>query len=273
MFFQRLKTAGNYWVEDQASQMGAALAYYTLFSLAPLLVIALALAGQAYGELLAREQVIEHVRDYMGADSAGAVATMLENFRHPPTSGTAAVVGIVSLLFGALGVFTQLRASLHRIWRLESPPEQGIVLGLVKTYLLAFVMVQLSCIFVMLLLVATTLLTSFQLWWRDHLPGEAWAWQAGDFLASTALITLLFAFTFRFMSDGRVPYRNVWRGAFVGAVLFCVGKLLIGWYLGYSRLGSAYGAAGSLVVFLAWVYYSAQIFFFGAEVVRTELKQ
>jgi membrane protein len=270
MFVQRLKTAGAYWIEDQAAQMGAALAYYTLFSLAPLLIIALAIASQAYGEETARGEVIGHIRDFSGEESAGAVQTMLENFRKLPTGAGPAIVGLVSLLFGALGVFTQLRASLHRIWRLEEPPAQGIFLGLVKNYLLAFVMVQLMSLFVLLMLTTSTVLVAIQRWWRDFLPGDKWAWYAGYFAASTLLLTLLFAFTFRFMSDGRIPYRQLWRGALVGAVLFSVGKLLIGWYLGYSQLASAYGAAGSLVVFLAWMYYSAQIFFFGAEVVRVQ---
>src|SRR5271167_1688898 len=127
MFVQRLKTAGVFWVEDQAPQMGAALAFYMLFSLAPLLIIALAIASQAYDETTARGQVIQRTRDFMGDESAGVVQTMLENFRKLPTGIGPAVVGIASLLFGALSVFTQLRASLNRIWRVELPPTQGIV--------------------------------------------------------------------------------------------------------------------------------------------------
>jgi len=271
MIVQRLKTAAVYWVEDQAAQMGAALAYYTLFSLAPILIIALAIAGQAFGDSAAQGQVIARIRDFIGDESAATVQTMLENFRHLPSGVGPALLGIGSLLFGALSLFTQLRASLHRIWRLQPPPTQGLVLGTLKTYLTAFVMVQLSSIFVLLLLTASMVLVAVQLWWQEYLPGEAWMWHSVDFLASTLLILLLFAFTFRFMSEGQVPYRHIWGGAFVSALLFCVGKVLIGWYLGYSQLGSTYGAAGSLVVFLAWVYYSAQIFFFGAEIIRVRL--
>jgi membrane protein len=181
-----------------------------------------------------------------------------------------AIVGIASLLFGALGVFTQLRASLHRIWKLETPPSQGIIRGVVKNYLLAFVMLQLTSIFVLLLLVLSTVLVTLEVWFRDYLPGIGWTWHAGDFAGSTLLVALLFTLTYRFMSDGTIPYQHLWRGALVAAMLFCFGKLLIGWYLGYSQLGSAYGAAGSLVVFLAWMYYSAQIFFFGAELIRVQ---
>jgi membrane protein len=271
MFFKRLKTASTYWVDDQASQMGAALAYYMLFSLAPLLIIALAVAGQAFGEDAARSHVLDRVHEFFGEEGAYTVQTMLDNFSKVPAGMAPAVVALVALLFGALNVFTQLRASLHRIWRIEAPPTQGLILGMVKNYLLAFLMVQVSSLFILLLLLTSTFLAALEYWAKDLLPGAAWMWQGGDFVASTLLITLLFAFTFRFMSDGQVRYKQLWGGAFTGALLFCVGKLLIGWYLGYSRLGSAYGAAGSLVVFLVWVYYSAQIFFFGAEVVRTEL--
>jgi membrane protein len=143
----------------------------------------------------------------------------------------------------------------------------------VKDYLLAFVMVTISCVFVLALLLASAMLTAVQHLWDAALPGPAWLWHGADFLLSTLLITLLFACTFRFMSDGPVRCRHVWSGALTSALLFTVGKLLIGWYLGFSQLGTAYGAAGSLVVFLAWVYYSAQIFFFGAELVRVELEK
>jgi membrane protein len=265
-----LKTAGVYWAEDQASLLGAALAYYTLFSLAPLLFIAIAVAGLVYGEAATRGQVVEQVRGLIGPESAAAVQMLLENVRHASPDPWTAAVGLASLWYGALGVFTNLHGSLGRIWRLK-PRSQYFLLGILKNYLLAFLMVLVSCIFVLALLTASTVGTAVWEWWRLRLPWVAWAWPLTDLATSGTLFVLLFAFTYRFLSDGQVPYRHVWGGAAVSAVLFTLGKMGIGLYLSRSLLSSAYGAAGSVVVFLVWVYYSAQIFFFGAEVIRVRL--
>lgn len=266
-FFRVLKTAGFNWVTDQAAQMGAALAYYTLFSFAPLLFIALFITGQIYGDAAARGEVVDKIRGFIGDDSASAVQTMLENFHRPQHSGPAAIVGIASLIFGSLGVFTQLRTSLNRIWGFKAH-EQRFLIGLLKDYLLAFVMVLVTSVFFLALLTASAFLNFLIEWARDLIPGDAWAWRLADFLISSWLITLLFAFTYRFMSEGHIRYADIWIGAIISAVLFSIGKMVIGFYLGYTHLASAFGAAGSLVVFLAWVYYSAQIFFFGAEIIR-----
>jgi membrane protein len=273
MLIKTLKKAGTYWVEDDAAQMGAALAYYMLFSFAPLLIMAIAVAGLVYGEDAARGRIVDLIGDFIDADSAKAVQTMLENFRQPPTNIIPAVIGIASLVYGSLGVFRQLRESLHRMWRLTRPSSQGVIREMIKSYLLAFLMALLTIIFILLLLTSSTVLTLFLHWSGQQTTQEGWTWRGGEFLLSTLLVTVLFAFTFRFMSDGRVRYRHVWPGAAVGAVLFTAGKTLIGYYLGRVHLASAYGVAGSLVVFLTWVYYSSQIFFFGAEVVRVRLEK
>lgn len=268
--FHTLNTASYYWVEDSASQMGAALAYYSLFSLAPLLIIAIAVAGFVFGETEARSRVVSRIGDFVGPDSAAVVQTMLENFQHPPDGPWAPVIGLASLWYGAISVFTVLRSSLNRIWRVQAA-NQRVVVGLLKDYLLAFLMVLVSSIFVLALLTASTFLAILGHWWSTWLPGNAWAIPLTDFALSSFLIGILFAITYRFMSDGQVYYRHVWGGAAVAAMLFTVGKMAIAFYLGHSLLASAYGAAGSLVVFLVWVYYSAQIFFFGAEIIRVRL--
>lgn len=270
-----LKKACTYWIDDQAAQMGAALAYYTLFSLAPILIIAISVAGQVFGDAAAKGQVVDKIADFIGADSAAAVQNMLENFRHPPSGIWAAALGLGTLLFGALGLFTQLRNSLNRIWRFE-PAGQRLLLALLKNYLVAFLMVLVTSFFVVVLLTASTwrtILTEWSVAKGIEIPGGDRTWLLGDFLISTVLLTLLFAFTYRFMSEGHIKYRHILGGAIVSAMLFAAGKMLIGWYLGYTRLASAYGAAGSLVVFLVWVYYSAQIFFFGAEIIRVRLEK
>src|SRR5262249_9731187 len=150
---------------------------------------------------------------------------------------------------------------------------QGFVSQLVKTYLLAFLMVQVTCIFVLILLSTSTLLNVLLNWRGQPVSGHEWKWRLGDFLLSSFLIALLFGLTYRLMSEGRVRFRHGWVGAAISALLFSAGKILIGFYLANAHLGSAYGAAGSLVVFLVWVYYSAQIFFFGAEIVRVRLSE
>jgi membrane protein len=264
---RHLRAAAAGWVEDGATQMGAALAYYMLFSLTPLLIIAIGVVGLVYGESIAQDQIIEHVGRFIGTDGAEAVQSMLANFRRLPAGIWAYTVGVAALWFGALGVFTQLRASLQRIWRIEAHIEK-FWLGLFRQYLLAFLMVLVTLVFILLLVTASSVLGAVIDLWGDLVPGKAWAVPVLDIAISSVLITLLFAFTYRFMSDGRVPYRHLWGGAFLSAVLFSIGKLGFGVYIGYTGLASAYGAAGSLVIFLVWVYYSAQIFFFGAEIIR-----
>jgi membrane protein len=269
--YRTLKTAVIYWVEDSAAQMGAALAYYLLFSLAPILLIAIAVAGLVFGEAAAQGHVVAKIGAFIGEESSATVETMLENFRQPAEGPWAAIVSGASLWYGALGVFTQLRSSLSRIWRLK-PMSQYVIAGFLKDYLLAFVMVLVSSTFVLTLLTASTCLTAVLTWSSILIPISRWVCELADFLLSWFLVGLMFGLTYRFMSDGQVRYGQVWGGAIMAAMLFAVGKMAIGFYLAHSLLSSAYGAAGSLVVFLVWVYYSAQIFFFGAEVIRVRLE-
>jgi membrane protein len=273
MLIGRLRRAGLGFAEDQATQMGAALAYYTLFSLAPLLVLGIAVLAMVLGEEGSREQVVSNVEQYTNRDIAEAVRLMLENFR--PTKLQVgvwtSVVGALSLVFGASGMFTSLRSSLHRIWRLP-PGSEGVVAGFVKTYLLGVVMVFVSCGFILALLLVNMGIHILAPLWAEWIPAEPWVPPVAGVALSVLVLTLLFLFTYRFLSDGKLPYRQLWFGAFVAALLFSVGKLAIGAYLGYVGLASAFGAAGSVVVFLAWVYYSAQIIFFGAEVIRAGMQ-
>jgi membrane protein len=247
--------------------MGAALAYYTLFSLTPLLVLAIAVIGLLGGETEAREHVLAQMAGYIDAQSAEGARSMLESFTGARGRVEMSLLGIASLLFGAAGMFTSLRNSLCRIWRLP-PLAEGIVASWIRTYLLAFLMVFVSCTFLVCTLLVSALIPLVSHHWVAVFPSLPWSGPAIDFGASTFLVMVLFAFTFRFMSDGRLRYRQVWSGAFVSAVLFSAGKIALGRYFAYANLASIYGAAGSVVLFLAWVYYSAQILFFGAEVIR-----
>lgn len=265
----RLRRAGEGWVEDQAAQMGAALAYYTLFSLTPLLVLAMAVLGTVVSEAESKGHVLQFIGG-INPESAEAVRVMLDSFQTAKGRVGVSAVGLASLLFGATGMFTSLRSSLWRIWRLGADGD-NIVTSLLKTHLIALAMVLVSCAFLIVLLLVSAAMPLLAEGWKREIPSVPWSAPAADFVVSTWCLTLLFVFTYRFLSDGRLPYRRLWSGAFVSAVLFSAGKVAIGHYLAYVNLGSAYGAAGSLVVFLAWVYYSAQILFFGAEVIRAGL--
>jgi membrane protein len=246
--------------------MGAALAYYALFSLAPLLVLAVAFIGVVYGEQRAKEELIAQVEQQIDRESADAVRILLDNFKGSSVTN-ASLIGIATLLFGATGLFTSLRASLHRIWRIPSQ-EEGLIWSLTKTYSLAVLMVIVSCVFLLLLLLASAVLPLLTAKLIERFPAGPYTAPVVDLGVSTLGMTLLFAFTFRILSDRRLSYWQVSYGAFLSAVLFTVGKIALGYYFATVNLASAYGAAGSIVVFLAWVYYSAQIVFFGAEVIR-----
>jgi membrane protein len=267
MIVGRLREAGKGFAEDQATQMGAALAYYTLFSLAPLLMIAISVIGVLYGEAQTRENLVAQLRQQVDEETADTVGAMLESLAGKHAKASLSIIGVLSLLFGATGMFSSLRSSLHRIWRLK-PREEGFVVAVLRTYLLGLVMVFMTCAFLIILLLVSAGMPMFTSKWEAIMPSIHLSAPALDFLVSILLLTLLFVFTYRFMSDGRLRYTQLFGGAFTSAVLFTVGKMGIGTYLAFVNLASAFGAAGSLVVFLAWVYYSAQIIFFGAEVVR-----
>ena len=268
----RLRAAAFGWTEDDAAQMGAASAYYALFSVAPMLVLAIALLGAFYGQAAAREQVVEQVRDMIGDSSADAVKLLLDNAQVSSLS-SASVVGLISLLYGASSLFVSMRASLHRVWRLRSETNDSVVWSLVKMYLLSVLMVAFVCAFLLVLLVASAMIPLL----IGKLTARFYALPLVgpliDLGVSTLIMTILFTMTYRILSDRMISYPQILPGAVVAAILFTIGKMLIGLYLSYAGLASAYGTAGSMVVFLAWVYYSAQIVFFGAEVIRFGLPQ
>jgi membrane protein len=268
-FWHKVTTVFGNWSEHKTTELSAALAYYSLFSIAPLLIIGIAVAGQLFGEAAARGEVVKQIRQYVGDDSAEAVQTMLANFRKNPTTPWAAIGGIAMLLYGGMNIFTQVRASLNRIWGAPTQT-QTFWLSMIKDYLLAGAMLLVTCAFLLVLIGASTALPIL----RNYLgasSGRAWFWRGIDFAVSTFLLMQLFAFAYRFMSDCKVRYRDVWGGALITAILFTPGKMALGIYVGYSGMASGYGVAGSLVVFLVWVYYSSMIFFLGAEIVRLRI--
>jgi membrane protein len=252
------------WVGDDAPQMAAAMAYYAVFSIAPLLVIAIAVAGLVFGRDAAEGEIMGQLSGLLGAEGARAVEQMLRDAGKPASGIVAGVVGLFSLLLGASGVMGQLRSSMNRIWKVP-PSDAPAVKGFVRARLLAFTMVLGVGFLLLVSLVASAAVAALGKYVGDRLPfGEA-VLQALNMAVSFGVITFLFMLLFRYGPDARVPWRDVRLGAAVTALLFTLGKYAIGVYLGKGSLSSSYGAAGSLVVLLVWVYYSAQILFLGAE--------
>jgi membrane protein len=259
------KQTASEWMEDDAPSLGAALAYYTVFSLAPLMTIAIAIAGFFFGKEAAQGQIFDELRVLLGEEGGKAVQEMVQSANAQPTAGViATIISVVVLLFGASGVFGQLQASLNTIWGVKPKPGRG-VLGMIKDRLLSF---GFTLVVGFLLLVSLLLTAGIALvanWVGGLMPGSETIAQILNIVLSLVMITLLFATIFKFLPDAKIAWRDVWIGAFLTALLFTIGKFALGLYLGKSGVASSYGAAGSLIVLLLWVYYSSQILFFGAE--------
>ncbi|MDX1613743.1 MAG: YihY/virulence factor BrkB family protein [Candidatus Promineifilaceae bacterium] len=252
------------WSQDNASRLAAALAYYTVFSIPPLLIIALAIAARFFDRATVRQQLMSQITELIGSQGADIVADILQNASQPGGTVIASIIGVVTLLFGASGVFGQLQSTLNRIWNVAPDPSQGLW-ATVKKRLFSFTMV----LGVGFLLLVSLVLSAALATVSDLLTGLApeliTLAQAINAIVSFGVITLLFAIIFKVVPDAQIAWRDVWLGAAVTAVLFIVGRWLIGFYLTQAAPGSTYGAAGSLIVILVWVYYSAQILYLGAE--------
>ena len=250
------------WNDHDAPTMGAALAYYSVLSLAPLLVVAVCIAGMVYGQKAASGEILYQVRGLVGTGGAEVIQDILKNAKSPFTGTIASAIGILTLLFGASGVFKALRDSLNRIWDVKGAAGSGLWAA-IRRETLTFGMVLGIGFLLLVSLVVSALITAVGKFFEGRVPVTFW--QFFNVMISLVVITLLFALIYRVVPSTRIEWRDVWVGAFVTAVLFTTGKYLIGLYLGKASVGSAYGAAGSLVAVLVWVYYSAQIFLLGAE--------
>jgi membrane protein len=260
-----LKETFSEWMEDQAPTLGAALAYYTVFSLAPLLIISISIAGLFFGKEAAQGQIFDQLRGLLGDESGRAMQVMVQNASAEPATGfVATLVGFLILLFGASGAFGQLQMSLNAIWGVQPKPGRGI-LGIIQDRILSFGFILVVGFLLLVSLVLTAVIAFVGHRFGDMVPGMEALAQILNSIFSLAVITLLFAMMFKFLPDARIAWHDVWIGGFITAALFTVGKLALGLYLGTSGVASSYGAAGSLIVLLLWVYYSSQIVFFGAE--------
>ncbi len=266
--WQFLKTTINEWVEAEPFQLAAALSYYTLFSLAPLLLIAIGVVGFVFGREAAQNQIVETLQGMIGQDSAKTVQEMIQASNEKPKAGIlSTIIGFVALLFGAGGVVGQLQTSLNRIWEVKPKPGQGIW-GFLRQRFFSFAMVLAIGFLLLVSLVVTAVLSSFTGMLSSFLGDATFVAHAIDIVVSFGFVTLLFALIYKYVPDVEIQWRDVWVGAALTSILFTLGKYLIGLYIGTSGVSSTFGAAGSLITILIWVYYSSLIFFLGAEFTR-----
>ncbi|HWC51310.1 MAG TPA: YihY/virulence factor BrkB family protein [Nitrospira sp.] len=263
-FWSLIKEAVNDWSHDRAPRLGAALAYYTVFSLVPFLVVIIALIGMVFGEEAARSAILSQIATLVGEQSAAAIKDMIQRAEQPSTGLIATGLAVVTLLFGASGVFGQLQDALNTVWGIEPKEGRGIW-GFVKDRFLSFVAVLGTGFLLLVSLILSSALAAIGDWFSGLLPLPETVLHLLNFALSFAVITGLFALIFKILPDAKVAWKDVRVGAVLTAGLFTVGKYALGLYLGKSNVASAYGAAGSLVLILLWVYYSAQILLFGAE--------
>lgn len=260
-----IKKAIVAWVDDYAPSMGAALAYYTLFSLAPLLIIAIAVAGLVFGQQAAQGEIVGQIQGVIGREGAIAVQGLLQSASDPARSIFLTVIGIVTLVIGATTLFGELQSDLDRIWRVPPPAKRNGLWIVLRSRLLSFGLVLGLGFLLLVSLVVSAAIAALGKWWDGAFEGWEALLQALNFGVSFAFSTLLFASIYKFMPRARIAWRDVWVGAAVTTFLFEIGKVLIGLYLGKTSVASGFGAAGSLVVLLVWVYFAAQIFLLGAE--------
>jgi membrane protein len=262
-----LKESVTNLIDDKGPRLAAALAFYTLLSLSPLVVLAVALAGLAFGQEAARGQIAAELSGVVGSHGASVIETLVQNAEQPEAGVASSIIGLVVLLFGASGVFGELQGALNAIWRVEPKPGLGLR-GLIRERLFSFAMVMGVAFLLLVSLVVSAGLAAAGKYLSGSLPGGEWLWSVLNVAISLAVISALFAATFKTVPSARIAWRDVWVGAAATALLFTLGKSAIGLYLGRSSVSSTYGAAGSLVALVVWVYYSAIILLLGAAFTR-----
>lgn len=250
--------------EVKATRLAAALAFYTVFSLSPLLLLAVSIAGLVFGEEAAQGRIVAEIEGNVGRETAELIQTMLAATRNENSNVISLLIGLATLLLGASALFGHLQDALNTIWRAKPPADAGFM-AVIKKRLLSFSLVLLMGLLLLLSLLMTTGLSFLDELISSLAPGSVYLYHLLNLMVTFGLITILFAVLFKFLPDVEIAWRNVWIGAAVTAGLFLVGIYLISFYMGRAAPGSVFGAAGSLVALLLWIYYSAQIFFFGAQ--------
>lgn len=260
-----LRQSYQEWNSDKASRLAAALSYYTAVAIAPLLVLMVMLIGWFYGENSAQGQVVGQLRALVGPQGAEVAEAVIESADRPDLAGIAGILSLITLLWGASNVFVELQDSLNTIWGVELKQRSRGIRAVIRERFLSFGMVLVIGFLLLVSLILSAILSALGGVFTVLLPNMEALWQGVNLVISFGITTLLFALIYKVLPDAKFAWKDVWMGATVTALLFTVGKWLLGLYLGNQTTSSAYGAAGSLVVLLIWIYYSAQIFFFGAE--------
>jgi membrane protein len=252
------------WNDHEAPRLGAALSFYTILSLAPLIILVIAVVALAFGRSTAQDQILDQVQGMIGRDGAIAVRTVIEHAEKPASGRLTYIVGVITILFGASGVFGELRSALNKIWSVK-PESAGGVVSLIKQRFFSFGMVLAIGFLLLVSLVISAALEASGRFVGGILPIPEIVLRGINFIVSFAGVAVLFALIFKYVPETKIAWKDVRVGAIATASLFTLGKFLIGVYLGKAAVGSAYGPAGSLIVVIVWVYYSSMIFFFGAE--------
>jgi membrane protein len=263
--WELLKLTFAEWTDDNAFELSAALAFYTIFSIAPVLLIAVGVASFFLAPGAATDQIVGEMDNMIGAQGANAVRQVIESSRGFGKGLWALSVGVVTLIIGATTVFGELQSALNKIWDVKAKPDRGVIMSFMVDRLRSF-SIAIGVGFLLLVsLVISAVISGLQTYMNSWLPGIPWVWHTANVVSSFFVIAVLFAMIYKFLPDVVISWKDVWIGSAVTALLFTGGKYVIGIYLGRTATASAFGAAGSLVVLLFWVYYSALISFFGAE--------
>jgi membrane protein len=270
--WQILREAFTEFNRENVARLGAGLAYYTLFAIAPLLIVAIGVAGMVFGAEAARGEVVRQIDGMVGREGALAIQEMLASVSRPGRSVPATIVGLITLFLGATSAFASLQGALNEVWNVKEKP-RGPVLGFLRGRLLSFGLVLGVGFLLLVSLALSAALAALGNLMSSSLPGGATLWAIVNFLISFGFTTILFAMIYKVLPDVPLTWRDVWMGGLITSLFFTLGKTLIGLYLGHSAIGSSFGAAGSIIVLLVWVYYSSQILLFGAEVTQAVVRR
>jgi membrane protein len=270
--WQVLRGAFKEWKEDEAGELAAALSYYMAVSIAPLLIFVLLLLGFVVGEGNAADQLVAQLQAVFGQQGSEFIQTIIDNAKQPTAGSIAGIISLLTLIWGSTNVFAHLQKSLNNVWDVKPKPSSG-VMDTIRRRLLSLTLVLGVGFLLAVSLILTSVLTVVTNNITSGLPGTDLLWQIVEFLSSVAVLTLLFAAIFKVLPDVEIKWRDVWLGAVTTSVLFTLGKFALGIYFGSAGIGSTYGAAGSVIAFLLWVYYSALILFFGAEITQVYARQ
>jgi membrane protein len=268
-----LKRAVAGWWNDNVPHLGAALSYYTLFSLAPILVVAISIGGLVFGAEAVRGEIVGQIDGLVGHNGAVAVQAMLEGAAKRSSSVPATIIGVITFFLGATGAFLELQTALNAIWRVKPKASGSFFRTLMIDRMISFGLVVGVGFLMLTSLLVSAGLAALHTYMGETFPGGAALWEGINVIVSLAVISILFAMVYKLLPDVELAWSDVWVGGLVTAGLFTMGKFLIGLYLGTSAFASSYGAAGSVIVLLLWVYYSAQIVLLGAEFTREYVKE